>query len=170
MRRLLLPGLLFAWVHFAVLAQSLDQSPTADLDFRVLEVRALTEREALEKSAGFVGPNILVRLRLENQSRGAVLLLLVEDAIDPLACIGRENGNTSNCWPKLLGIPNRWLLLPSGAALEWEETDSGTFEGQKHYVAVRVKRQQEGPSVELRSSFYTVPTPLYTPEHEHHDH
>ncbi len=144
--------------------------PASDLDFRVLEVRAMAEEEALEKSAGFVGTNILIRLRLENKSAGGVLILLVEDAIDPLACIGKEKRTTKNCWPKLLGIPNRWLVLPSGGALEWEETDSGTFKGESHFIGIMIKRQQEGPSQELVSPPYTVPVPLYTPKRDEHEH
>ena len=33
----------------------------------------MQEKEALEKSAGFVGTNILIRLRLENKSASGVL-------------------------------------------------------------------------------------------------
>lgn len=134
------------------------------LDFRILEVRAMAEKEALEKSAGFVGTNILIRLRLENRSGSGVLILLVEDAIDPLACIGKEKGTTKHCWPRLLGIPSRWLMLSPGVALEWEETDSGSFQGEKHYVGVMVKREQGGAPQELVSPLYTVPVPLYTPK------
>ncbi len=144
--------------------------PASDLDFRVLEVRAMAEKEALEKSAGFVGTNILVRLRLENKSSNGVLILLVEDAMDPLACIGKEKRTTKNCWPKLLGIPNQWLMLQPGGALEWEETDSGTFQGESHFIGVMLKRQQEGPPQELVSPPYTVPVPLYTPKRDEHEH
>ncbi len=147
---------------------STPSAPAPDLDFRVLEVRAMAEKEALEKSAGFVGTNILIRLRLENKSAGGVLVLLVEDAIDPLACIGKEKKTTKNCWPKLLGIPNRWLVLPSGGALEWEETDSGAFKGESHFIGIMIKRQQEGPPQELVSPPYTVPVPLYTPKRDEH--
>ncbi|MFB3905349.1 MAG: hypothetical protein ACE15E_18010 [Acidobacteriota bacterium] len=149
---------------------STPSSPASGLDFRVLEVRAMSEKEALEKSAGFVGTNILVRLRLENRSANGVLLLLVEDAVDPLACIAKENKTTRHCWPKLLGIPNRWLVLPSGGALEWEETDSGSFQGESHFIGIMVKREQEGPPEELVSPAYKVPVPLYTPKHEEHEH
>ncbi|RPJ54552.1 MAG: hypothetical protein EHM23_28745 [Acidobacteria bacterium] len=145
-------------------------TPSSDLDFRILEVRAMVEKEALEKSAGFVGTNILVRLRLENKSASGVLILLVEDAMDPLACIGKEKRTTKNCWPKLLGIPNRWLMLPPGGALEWEETDSGTFQGESHFIGVMIKRQQEGPPQELVSPAFTVPVPLYTPKRDEHEH
>lgn len=144
--------------------------PVPDLDFRILEVRAMTEPEALEKSAGFVGTNILVRLRLENKSAAGILILLVEDAIDPLACIGKEKRTTKNCWPKLMGIPNQWLVLPSGGALEWEETDSGAFQGENHFIGVMIKRQREGPQEELISPTYKVPVPLYTPKHDEHEH
>ncbi|RPI27968.1 MAG: hypothetical protein EHM61_06685 [Acidobacteria bacterium] len=150
-------------------ATPLPQTPP-DLEFSVLEVRAMAEQEALDKSRGFVGPNILVRLRLHNKSAAAVLLLLVEDAIDPLACIGKEKRTNKNCWPKLLGIPNRWLMLPSGGAVEWEETDSGTFQGEKHYIGIMIKRQEGGAPEEVVSPPYTVPTPLYTPKHEHEEH
>ncbi len=151
--------------------QSTPQPPPAsDLDFRVLEVRPMAEKEALEKSAGFVGTNILVRLRLENKSASGVLLLLVEDAMDPLACIGKEKRTTKNCWPKLLGIPNRWLMLPPGGALEWEETDAGSFQGESHFIGVMIKRQHEGPPQELVSPLYKVPVPLYTPKRDEHEH
>lgn len=150
----------------AVTPASLDSG----LDFRVLEVRAMAEKEALEKSAGFVGTNILIRLRLENKSGNGVLVLLVSDAMDPLACIGKEKRTTRHCWPKLLGIPNRWLMLPPGGALEWEETDSGTFQGESHYIGVMIKWQQEGPPQELLSPSFTVPVPLYTPKRDEHEH
>jgi len=145
-------------------------APASGLDFRVLEVRAMAEEEALEKSAGFVGTNILIRLRLENKSTNGVLVLLVEDAMDPLACIGKEKNTTKNCWPKLLGIPNRWLMLPPSGALEWEETDSGTFKGESHFIGVMIKWQHEGQPTELVSPPYTVPVPLYTPKRDEHEH
>jgi len=161
--------LLFVPMLFA--QQTSTQSPPAsDLDFRVIEVRALAEKEALEKSAGFVGTNILIRLRLENKSASGVLVLLVEDAMDPLACFGKEKRTTKNCWPKLLGIPNQWLMLPPGGALEWEETDSGSFQGENHFIGIMIKRQHEGPPQELVTAPFTVPVPLYTPKREEHEH
>jgi hypothetical protein len=161
--------LLFLPVLYA--QQSAPQPPpNSDLDLRILEVRAMEEKEALEKSAGFVGTNILVRLRLENKSAAGILVLLVEDAIDPLSCIGKEKKTTKNCWSKLLGIPNRWLILPSGGALEWEETDAGAFKGETHYIGIMIKRQQEGPPQELVSPVYKVPVPLYEPKRDEHEH
>ncbi|GEM_PF-6367586 len=139
-------------------------------ELTVLEVKTLTEKEALERTPQFVGPNLVVRLRLANKSNDSLLLLVTKDTIDPLACVGRPNRVARECRPKLLAIPNQWLALPAGAALEWEEMDSTAFAGQEHVVSVSVKRDETASPLELSSALYKVPDPIYTPKKDEHDH
>ena len=61
-------------------------------------------------------------------------------------------------------------MLPPGGALEWEETDAGTFQGETHFIGIMIKRQHEGPPQELVTPPYKVPVPLYTPKHDEHQH
>lgn len=139
-------------------------------ELTVLEVKTLTEKEALARTPQFVGPNVVVRLRLANRSSADVLLLVTKDTIDPLACVGRPNRVERECRPKLLAIPNQWLALPPGAALEWEEMDATAFAGQEHVVSISVKKDEAASPQELRSAVYKVPDPVYTPSKDEHDH
>ena len=147
-----------------------DPAPTSPFELSVLELKTLTEKEAVERTPQFVGPNLVIRLRLANKSNDPVLLLVTKDTIDPLSCVGRPNRIARECRPKLLAIPNQWLALPPGAALEWEEMDSTVFSGQDHVVSVSIKRSETANPEELDSGLYKVPAPIYTPKKDEHEH
>ncbi len=165
--RIILWLLVFALVIPCLAAQ--DFTPLG-YELTVLEVKTLTEKEAVERTPQFVGPNLVIRLRLANKSNDPVLLLVTKDTIDPLSCVGRPNRIARECRPKLLAIPNQWLALPPGAALEWEEMDSTVFSGQDHIVSVSIKRSETANPEELDSALYKVPAPIYTPKKDEHEH
>ena len=118
-----------------------DAPVTTGPELKVLEVRPLTQREALEKAQGFAGPNVLLRARLENKSNEEVFVLLLEGSLDPLVCMGRQQRTSEQCWTKMLGLPHQWLSLPPFGALEWEEMDASAFSGQTHVLRIMIKKR-----------------------------
>ncbi len=138
----------------------------------VVSVRIMNDREAAERSPDFIGPNIVVRLRLSSSTHGISFYGWKNSAIPAgyrvqqtdkglVWLYGRGGTEKKPSSPGLesvlFGSRGDWIILPAHAAVEWEELDSTLFSGERHAFTAFLRRTStENPS-EIVSDFFIVP-------------
>ncbi len=156
------------------------QSPTpSEVTFEVVSVRVLSDKEAGERSPDFIGPNVAVRLRLSTMKRGLRFHCWKNSPIPAKYKVERtQNGivwlygnagteskpRSPGIQEALYGSKGDWAVLPSHAAIEWEELDSTFFSGKKHAFTIFIRETDKDEPKEVISDWYTVPAVAAKPE------
>jgi hypothetical protein len=138
----------------------------------ILSVRIMSESEELRLCPDCFGHDVAVRLRLSTTKGGFYFYAFNRDA-EPL---GYTVKNTDHGYVWLYGkeLPSSpgieemkklyhdrvtWNICPRHGAIEWEETDTTGYAGQKHAFTVFVKKDEKDKPSELISDSYVVPAP-----------
>ncbi len=165
----LLAGLL---ILIAATPLSAQQDPPKGVKFQVVSVRVLSEKEAVDRSPDFVGPNIAIRLRLSTNSQGLIFYGWKESVVPAGYKVQRTDKSTSWLYGKggtekkpsspglkavLFGSVGQWSTLPAHSAIEWEELDSTSFAGETHAFTAFIKRRDSDQSLEVFSDSFAVP-------------
>ena len=152
-----------------VLAQ---QAPPNGAKFEVVSVRVLSDKEAADRSPDFVGPNIVVRLRLSSTTHGISFYSWRNSAIPAGYKVQRTDQGTVWLYGKggtekktsspglqavLFGSTGEWVTLPAHSAIEWEELDSTSFTAEKHAFTAFLKQRETDQPLEVISDVFAVP-------------
>jgi hypothetical protein len=137
----------------------------------IVSIRRLTEQEALDRSPDFIGPNILVRLRLTVARPGVSFYSWKASRVPAgykVQRSGREivwlygvagmemKASSPGLSAVLFGLVGEWVPLAADSSVEWEDMDSTEFSGSKHAFSVFL-RARGGEPREVISPFYDVP-------------
>lgn len=169
-----------AVILLAVTGVPAEQSPPDGIKFEVVSVKVLPEKEALERSPDYLGPNVAVRLRLETGSQGLSFYGWKNSAVPGDYRIERtnhgtiwfhgkagkgiaENTQSPGLESVLFGSEGTWSDLPPHSAIEWEELDFTSLAGQVHAFTVFIKLGNARQALEISSDTFTVPQQAVSP-------
>jgi hypothetical protein len=155
-------------------ASVIAQKSTAktQVKFEVLSTRVLSSAEAASRSPDYLGPNVVVRLRLSNSTTDGFYFYTGGRSIIPEGFTVKQTdsgrlwlygkpGDERTFSPGIervtSGFPGVWVILPPNSAIEWEELDSTYFGGEKHAFTCFMKISENDPPVEIFSEWFEVP-------------
>jgi hypothetical protein len=164
-------------------ASVMAQNPTSatQMKFEVLSVRVLSSSEAASRSPDYLGPNVVVRLRLSNPTPGGFYFYTWEKSVVPQGFKvkqisagrlwlygkpGDERTSSPGVERVTSGFPGVWVVLPPNSAIEWEELDSTYFGGEKHAFTCFMKIRENDRPVEIFSEWFEVPASAPKPENK----
>jgi hypothetical protein len=156
-----------------IAGQELKSHKETQVRFEVVSVKLMSEDD-LRKRSDNVGIDVSTKLRLTNTGAKSVYYYTHwKDSIIPFGHAVKEGKNgilwmrglqngTSEKSPGIpalvLGGGAAWLMLPSGASIEWPSFNSTIHSGDRHAETLFMKVGENGPIVEVVSDFYTVPS------------
>ena len=158
----------FLLLGCACLGQTATTKSDKFVKFQVMSVRTMSSEESHRKLSDVVGVDLSVSLRLSNLSQRTIYFYaetksmipfgrLVKKTNDGVVWLGgreRESKISPGIDPVLSGT---WVMLPEGAAIEWEEFDATTPSDETHAKTLFIKVGEEGSVTEVFSDFYKVP-------------
>lgn len=172
-RRLLLVSIMIVTVTASYKSQS-KTTVLESLKFSVLSARVMNENEALARTPHSVNADVVVRLRLSNDTNKGVYFLTFDGEMASIVPIGfniqksdkkiiwlhgreRKSEISPGVEKASSGLPTKWVILPPYTAVEWEVFDSTLYRNEQHAFTLFVKENETDKPLELMSEFFSIP-------------
>jgi hypothetical protein len=158
----------FLLLGLPCVGQTREETNATSIKFEVLSVREMSPEESLRKLSDVIGTDLSVKLRLSNTGPKTIYFYAWKDDIAPW---GHTVKKTNNSLVWLVGgkereskispgidpvVSGTWLVLPEGAAIEWEVFDTPALSEEIHAKTLFMKVGKQGSVVEVLSDFYKV--------------
>lgn len=159
----------------AVTRSAGQQPPPNGLKFEIVSVRALSDKEAADRSPDSIGPNLAVRLRLSCSGQGFYFYAW-RDSVVPMGYTVRvtdrgtvwlygmpgdsEHASSPGLEKLNALVPGAWRLLSGHdrPAVEWELLASTLQAGEKHAYTIFIKFHENDKPQEIFSDTFIVPS------------
>jgi hypothetical protein len=138
------------------------------IKFEVVSVRILSGKELLKRDSDMIGADISVKLKLSAGDKMLEFFTADQIAVPIGYKVLVDKGSIFWLYqgkklqsPGLNGLSftkgsGKWLLLPDGASIEWEEIDYSLNYDKKHAFTIFIK--DKGKIHEIISDTYNIPT------------